>query len=248
MAKKKKRIIFVTALSTLFIISGGLTTFLVLAHQNKTEEIIVKSLDGQVSFSLGKYRVKIENFYNKLSYLYKIEFPNNEEKNDFEIKEINNSSYVINDCDLKEDSKFYCRYLDVDGYRFRVFEDSTDKTIFIEGVGMLEYSLFPDYEFIPFFCYYRPENEKRDIYSNIVSYNCSYESLNALLKQPKISDYNSFKNQVATISDKLIHFDDENNSFYIEAIVFPGMESYDTNSALNIKCYENYFEITKKIL
>ena len=49
MIKKKKTILIISIFMSLSIITSGLSTFLVLANRNKSEEIIIKSLDNQVS-------------------------------------------------------------------------------------------------------------------------------------------------------------------------------------------------------
>ena len=208
------------------------------------KEIIIKSLDNKVSFSLGKYKAKVENYFDELTNIHKIEFQSKEEKEEFKINEINNSSFVVKDSYLKVDDRLYNKYLDVKGYRFLVTEGSADNVIYIEGVGLQEYSLFSMYEFIPFFCFYTLDS-KEIVDTGASLYQCTYDSINEMFTENKITDYYSFKNEMKVVSEKLLFFDDNNQSFIIKTITFPKMKKQDRNSALNIKCYNDYFEISR---
>lgn len=242
--KKSKIILLVCCIFIVVAITGGLVTYFILANKDKTQKIIISFVDSKATFSLGKHNnIKVTDFNKNFNNCYELEFQTKEDRKNFEIQEINNSPYLIKNSNLKIGDSYYNVYFDVNGYRFRVFEGQkgTENSLYIEGVRILTNFIdFSDFNFIPFICPYSTPFSSGQ--------NCQYNTFNEYFNESSIHDYESLKKEIIMLPQDLIQFNDDEKFFCIKSIIFPSMSRLDDNSALKIKCYDDYFSLSKIML
>jgi len=243
--KKQTLIALLIPAGTLLFV--GSVFYFVIVGQENVKEIKISSLDNKATYNFGKYQAKFVDQRSEMTNGYKITFKDEAEKNQFVQKSLNTCQFLLKDDEIVSQNEGLCKYANIDGYRFHFYEDTKDASIiYVREIG-INAGFLHTYEFVPFVCSYSLTNPIFDKYGEqVVSYQETYESLNAHFKKDFVSDYETLKNKLTPMSSNLVSFDDENETVYLSIQFFPSYEVKEEDyKKISITCEEDYIEFAK---